>query len=56
MTFDPVFKRVRRLFRPQHLSPSVHLSRLGWQVPVTLFMSLIVWLEANMFIKLYGLH
>ena len=36
--------------------PSVHLSRVEWQVPVTLFMSLIAWLEANMFIKVYGLH
>ena len=27
-----------------------------WQVPVALFMSSIAWLEANTFIKAYGLH
>ena len=30
------------------------MSRVEWQVPVTLFMSSIAWLDANMFIKAYG--
>ena len=54
--FDQESKWVRHLFRPWHLFPSVHLSRVEWQVPVTLFMSSIVWLEVNMFINVYGLH
>ena len=56
MIFDPACKRVRRLFKPQHLFPNVHLSRVEWQVLVPVFTSLIVWLEASMFIKVYGLH
>ena len=51
-----MFKQVRHLFRPWCLFPSVHLSRVEWQVPVTPFMSSIEWLEANTFIKAYGLH
>ena len=56
MIFYPAFKGVWCLFRPRHVFLSVHLSRVEWQVPVTLFMSLIAWVEANAFIKLYGLH
>ena len=32
------------------------LFRLEWQVLVPVFMSLIVWLEANTFTKVHGLH
>ena len=46
---------VQRLFRPWHLFLSVHLSMVEWQVPVASFMSSIAWLEANTFIKAYGL-
>ena len=43
------------LNRPRYYSdPSIYF--LVFQVPVTLFMSSIVWLEDNMFIKVYGLH
>ena len=52
MIFDPAFKRVHCLFKPRHLFPTVQMSRVEWQVPVTLFMSSIAWLEANSFIKL----
>ena len=44
------------LFKPRHLIPIVHLSRIEWQVLVPLFMSLIAWLEANTFLKVHGLH
>ena len=43
------FEQIQHLFRPQRLFPSVHLSRVEWQVPVLVFTSLIVWLEAYMF-------
>ena len=39
-----------------YLFPSVHLSRVEQQVTVLVFTSSIKWLEANMFIKVYGLH
>ena len=52
--FYLAYKRVRCLFRPRHLFPIVHLSRVKWQVPVLVFMSLIAWLEANTFIKVHG--
>ena len=45
MIFDPAFKRVQCLFRPQHLFPIVHLSRIEWQVLILVFTSLIAWLE-----------
>ena len=51
-----VFKQVQCLFRPRYLFPSVHLSRVEWQVTVPVFTSSIKWLETNMFIKMYGLH
>ena len=54
--FDPAFKRVRCLFRPQYLFPIVHLSRVEWQVLVPVFTSLIVCLDANMYIKVHRLH
>ena len=53
MIFDLAFKQVRCLFKPRHLFPIV---RLEWQVLVPVFTSLIVWLEANTFIKVHGLH
>ena len=56
MIFDPACKRVRRLFKPWRLFPIVHLSRVEWQVLVPVFMSLITWLDASTFIKVYGLH
>ena len=56
MIFDPAFKRVRNLFEPRRLFPIVHLSRVEWQVLVPVFTSLIAWLEASMFIKVYGFH
>ena len=56
MIFDPACKRVRRLFKPWHLFPIVHLSRVKWQVLVPVFTSLIIWLDANTFIKVHGLH
>ena len=34
----------------------VHLSRVEWQVLVSVFMSLIAWLEASTFINVFGLH
>ena len=37
-------------------STSVYLSRVEWQVLVPVFTNLIAWLEANTFIKVYGLH
>ena len=54
--FDPVCKRVRRLFKCQCLFPIVHLSRVEWQVLVPVFTSLIMWLEASLFIKVHGLY
>ena len=56
MIFDPACKQVRRLFKPWHLFPIVHLSRVEWQVLVPVFTSLITWLEAGTFIKVHGLH
>ena len=56
MISDLGFKRIWRLFRPQCLFPIVDLSRVERKVPVTLFISSMAWLEANMFIKVYGLH
>ena len=53
MIFDPAFKWVQQTL---HIFPSLHLSMVEWQVLVTLFMSSITWLKANMFIKAYGLH
>ena len=56
MIFDPVFKWIQHLFTPQCLFSSVHLSRVEWQVPMPVFMSLIVWFEANISIKVYGCY
>ena len=56
MIFNPAFKRIWSLFRHQCSFPSVHLSRVEWQVSVTLLMSSIAWLEANTFMKAYGIH
>ena len=54
--FDMAFKRIWRLFKPRPLFPIVLLSRIEWQVLVLVFMSLIVWLQANTFIKVHGFH
>ena len=51
--FDLAFKQIRHLFKPPRLYPIVHLE---WQVLVPVFTSLIVWLEANTFIKVHGFH
>ena len=56
MIFNPAFKQIWSLFRHQRSFPSVHLSRIEWQVSVTLLMSSIAWLEANTFMKAYGIH
>ena len=56
MIFDPACKRVQCLFKTRRLFPIVHLFRVEWQVLVPVFMSLITWLEASMFIKGHGLH
>ena len=56
MIFDLAFKQVQRLLEPWRQFPIVHLSRVEWQVPVPVFTSLIVWLEASTFIKVCGLH
>ena len=55
MIFDPAFKKVWHLFKPGNLFPIIHLSRVEWPVLVPVLTSLIVWLEANMFIKVHGL-
>ena len=51
MIFDPACKQVRRVFKPRHLFPIVHLSRVEWQVLVPVFVTLIMWLEASAFNK-----
>ena len=56
MIFDLVFKLVWYLVKPWYLFPIVHLARVEWQVLVPVFMSLVVWLEANTFIKVHGLY
>ena len=56
MIFDLAFKQVQCLFRPQCSFSTVHLSRVEWQVSVPVFTSLIVQLEANMFIRVYRHH
>ena len=56
MIFDPAFKRVQLLFEPWSQFPIAHLSRVERQVLVPVFVSLIAWLEARTFIKVYGLH
>ena len=55
MIFDPAVKQVWHLLRLKHLFPIVHLPRVEWQVPVPVFKSLIVCLEANSF-KVYEFH
>ena len=49
MIFDPVFKRVWHLFKPWHLFPIVHLSRVERHVPVPVFTSSIVWLGKHIY-------
>ena len=58
MIFDAAFKQVWYLLKSRHLFPIVHLSWVEWQllVPVFMIMSLIAWLEANMFIKVHGFY
>ena len=56
MIFDLAFTQVWHLFRPRRLFPNDYMSMVEWQVPVTLFMSSVVSLEANTYIKAYGLH
>ena len=41
---------------PQHLFPIVHLSRIEWQVLVSVFITLIIGLEADAVKKVHGLH
>ena len=53
MIFDPAFKQWR-LFKSQCLFPIIHLSKVECQVLAPVHMSLIAWLEANMFTKVGG--